>query len=255
MSISELSSKFQAIQQAKKPVIRSADISSGKGLAYGYIRVSTDKQADEGNSLEAQNSKIEEYCTSKDLKLVKIFSDPGVSAGIRKRPGLDAMIDSLIPGMKIIITDLDRIARNAEHFFNIKNMIHEHNCSIYIVNRSLDTQNADAQLLLGMLATIAEAERNNITTRIKYVMADMKTKGTLRMKPLFGYRIENKTLVECDEEQLVIKAIGDMITDNPLISNSSIAKILTENGFSLRRSRHIYPSTIANIIQRNHLRD
>ena len=254
--INDLASRFQALQVNKKPTTKNTDVQLGIGHAVGYIRVSTEKQASDSNSLEAQERKITDYCRLNNLILNKnnIYRDAGISGGIRDRPELNAMLKSLLPGMKVVITDIDRIARNSEHFLNIKNNIHDKGCSMYIINRSLDTNNADAQLIISMLASIAEAERINTKARIKAVMKDMKDRGVLRCKPRFGWRVENKQLVENPEEQIVIEAIRQLIAEDAKMSLSEICRRLTAYGFCIRKSAKIYPTTVKNIIEANNLR-
>ena len=61
----------------------------------GYVRVSTEEQGREGVSLANQEAKIREYCKLYDLQLVRIESDPGVSAKTLDRPGLESALDDL----------------------------------------------------------------------------------------------------------------------------------------------------------------
>jgi len=85
-------------------------------------------------------------------------------------------------------------------------------------------------------------------------MKDMKDRGVLRYKPRFGWRVENKQLIENPEEQMVIETIRQLIKDEPNISLSKTCRRLTSHEFSIRRSSKIYPITIKNIIEDNNLR-
>ena len=60
--------------------------------AIGYIRVSTEDQAREGISLDAQKAKIEAYCQVKDLTLIGIIEDAGISAKNLNRPGIKKVL-------------------------------------------------------------------------------------------------------------------------------------------------------------------
>ena len=64
----------------------------------GYIRVSTDKQADKGLSLEAQRAKIEQYAALYDLDLIGIEIDAGASAKTLNRNGLQRALKALTNG-------------------------------------------------------------------------------------------------------------------------------------------------------------
>ena len=68
--------------------------------AIGYIRVSTQGQADEGVSLEAQRAKIRAWCELNDAELVAVFEDAGLSgASMKGREGLDAALKAKGPFM------------------------------------------------------------------------------------------------------------------------------------------------------------
>ena len=60
--------------------------------AVGYVRVSTDEQAREGVSLEAQRSKIKAYAELKEMELVEIIEDAGISAKNLNRPGVQKVL-------------------------------------------------------------------------------------------------------------------------------------------------------------------
>ena len=57
-------------------------------VAVGYIRVSTQEQAQEGVSLGAQKDKLKAYCKAMGIKLVEVFADEGISGGTMERSGL-----------------------------------------------------------------------------------------------------------------------------------------------------------------------
>src|ERR1035438_4834804 len=81
--------------------------------AIGYVRVSTDKQADRGVSLEAQVEKIRAMATVHDVELVEIITDAGESAKDLDRPGMVRileMVQSRAVGM-VIVAKLDRLTR------------------------------------------------------------------------------------------------------------------------------------------------
>ena len=254
MSIDSLLSDVRALQLSKKQLVQASDKALGKDHAVGYIRVSTTRQVDEGSSLTQQENSITDYCKSKNLILDKIYRDEGISGGDRDRPGLNDMLDHLIAGNRVITAAIDRIARNSEHLLNIKNIIHAKSCTMIILDRSIDTANDDSNFLIGILASIAEAERLNTRAKISSVMLDMSKRGKLRGKPRYGYKVVDKKLVEDEEEQKIISIIRAFILKEPNITPTEIAKRLTLEGIVLRKSSKIYPTAITNIIVTNNLR-
>ena len=91
----------------------------GEGIqrrAAGYVRVSTDMQATEGMSLEAQQSAIEGYCMLHGIKLVKICKDV-ISGGKDVRPGLQDALRTLQTSADVLIVlKFDRLSRSIKHF-------------------------------------------------------------------------------------------------------------------------------------------
>ena len=82
--------------------------------AIGYIRVSTDEQAKEGMSLENQEAKIKAYCDLRDLKLLEIVEDAGISAKNLRRPGAQKIMEMARKKMvdAVVVYKLDRMFRS-----------------------------------------------------------------------------------------------------------------------------------------------
>src|SRR5690349_820588 len=84
--------------------------------AVGYIRVSTDKQAEHGVSLEAQQAKLTAYAQLYDVELVEVIVDAGVSAKTLDRPGLQRALGMLRKGQAnaLLVAKLDRLTRSVK---------------------------------------------------------------------------------------------------------------------------------------------
>ena len=83
--------------------------------AIGYIRVSTEKQANEGVSLEAQEARIVSWCKANDYELVKVYVDAGISGKrMDTRKELLAALASLKKGMALVSYSLSRLARSTK---------------------------------------------------------------------------------------------------------------------------------------------
>src|SRR5689334_15854067 len=82
--------------------------------AIGYVRVSTEEQANEGVSLEAQQARIAAWCLANDFELVELFIDAGLS-GKRadNRPALHTAIDAACRSKAVLVVySLSRLARS-----------------------------------------------------------------------------------------------------------------------------------------------
>ena len=80
----------------------------------GYVRVSTEGQADGGVSLDAQRAKLAAYCTALDLDLIAVEVDAGLSAKSLDRPGLTRALGMLTRGdaTALLVCKLDRLTRS-----------------------------------------------------------------------------------------------------------------------------------------------
>src|SRR5512145_3177981 len=89
--------------------------------AVGYVRVSTEDQASEGVSLEAQRARIEAYCATYGLELVAVFEDAGLSGKSLKRPGMSALLDAIRSGAagSVVVYKLDRLSRSVRDLLSV----------------------------------------------------------------------------------------------------------------------------------------
>ena len=90
--------------------------------AIGYIRVSSEEQADSGLGLEAQRQRIAAYCTMKGLRLAAVFEDPGVSAGkpLANRPAGSRLLATARKGKAVVVVaKLDRLFRSVADAANV----------------------------------------------------------------------------------------------------------------------------------------
>ncbi len=217
---------------------------------FGYTRVSTDEQANNGKSLEEQRTKIESWCEKNGYVCSRIFTDEGISGSCRTRPGLLDLVNSLEKSMIVACTDIDRMSRDLLYLLTIKEQIHEKKCHIHFINRDMDTSKIENQLLLQIMGAFSEQERNMIRQRVKNVMQDMSRKGTLRKKPKFGWRYnENKELVEHEEEQLIIELLREKADEG--LKMCQIIRFLDGNNITIRKCKKIYPRSIQNIMDAN----
>ena len=90
--------------------------------ALGYVRVSSEEQADSGLGLEAQRQRIAAYCAMKGLHLVEVFEDPGISGGkpLASRPaGSQLLAAANKTKAFVIVAKLDRLFRSVADAANV----------------------------------------------------------------------------------------------------------------------------------------
>jgi putative DNA-invertase from lambdoid prophage Rac len=176
---------------------------------YGYCRVSTTRQAEEGESLDVQRRQIEGYCHMHGLDLDQIVVEEGVSGSVpvADRPAGGAMFSKLVRGDIVIAPKLDRLFRGALDALQVVEALKARGVKLHLLDLGGDIAgNGLSKLFLTIAAAFAEAERDRIRERVSQVKADQKARGRfLGGSRPFGWRkAEDGSLVEIVEEQEAI---------------------------------------------------
>ena len=135
-----------------------------------YIRVSTEKQADEGFSLDAQEMRLRAYCEAQQWNVCPnhIYVDAGISGKSTDREQFQAMMQAAKDGSvkRIVTMKLDRLARNTKDFLSIVDTLQNDGCDLVLIKESFDTSTPQGKFALTMFAAIAELEASTITERV-----------------------------------------------------------------------------------------
>ena len=185
---------------------------------YGYARVSTARQADEGESLEVQERTVAGYALMHGMAVDRMFVERGVSGSVPlgERPQGAALLQTLRPGDVVVIAKLDRAFRSALDALAVLEDLKGRKVSLHIIDLGGDvTGNGISKLVFTILSAVAEAERDRIRERVQTVKADQKARGRyLGGKIPFGYRVEpderGGVLVPVEAEQEILRAIGGL---------------------------------------------
>lgn len=127
-------------------------------MVYGYCRVSTQMQARDGNSLEAQEKLLRENGAE------EIYSDAFTGTKAH-RPELDLLLDKLQTGDKLIITKLDRIARSASQGIELVQSLLDKGITVHVLNMGLLDNTPTGKLIRNIMLAFAEFERDMIVER------------------------------------------------------------------------------------------
>ena len=135
----------------------------------GYVRVSTDKQAEHGVSLEAQEAKIRAMATVHGTELAEVIVDGGESAKSLNRPGMArllAMVDA--GGVKVvIIAKLDRLTRSVKDLCGLLELFENRKVTLISVAESLDTGSAAGRLVLNIMTAVSNGSaRRSASARV-----------------------------------------------------------------------------------------
>lgn len=217
--------------------------------AIGYIRVSTEQQADEGVSLEAQKAKIAAWCLVNDYELVSVQVDAGISGkSMEKRQGLQAALAGMKKDMVLVVYSLSRLARSTKDTLAISEQLDKAGADLVSLSERIDTTGAAGKMMFRMLAVLAEFERDVISERTCMAMAHKKAKGEKYAPVPFGYSELDGRLVAVESESLVVAEIlSHRKAGKTLVQ---IADDLNERGIEGKRGGKWHASTVRYLIQR-----
>jgi DNA invertase Pin-like site-specific DNA recombinase len=221
---------------------------SHAGQVIGYVRVSTD---DQELSAEAQRHRIQEWCWAQGLELVAIYEDVGVSGGAKldNRPGILDALNALKPGMALVATKRDRLARDTMYAAMIERLAMREHAAVRTCDGAGDGDSPEDFILRGMLDLFATYERLLIKARTKTALAQKKRQGQRisRFAP-YGYCFaDDSTLVEAAAEQLVITAARQYAEAG--LSLRQIAQRLATDGHLSRAGTTFTAKSVRTMVQ------
>jgi len=180
--------------------------------AVGYIRVSHQDQADSGISLENQRAKIKAYAELKDLTLVEIIEDAGISAKNLKRDGIQRVLDMAKAKQidAVIVFKLDRMFRSTTDALETTKLFDKWGVAFHSLQESLDTQSAMGRFFFTLTAALAEMERSIVGERTSTALQHKKANNERVGHIPFGYQIESDGihLTENIQEQAILAEIN-----------------------------------------------
>jgi site-specific DNA recombinase len=221
----------------------------------GYVRVSTEEQSKEGVSVDSQIAKIKAYCLLYDLTLVDVVVDAGVSAKTLKRPGLTEALAALktkkADGM--VIAKLDRLSRSVKDWNHLIDLYFGEKAGKQLcsVGDQIDTRTAAGRLVLNVLMSVAQWEREVIAERTADAMQYKKSKGQRVGAIPFGWDLaaDGINLIPNEQEELVVAEISHLRADG--YSLREIAEELTRQGIATKEGNSTWGhQAVAKILTR-----
>lgn len=231
--------------------------------AIGYVRVSTEEQSREGVSLDAQADKLRQYAALDEIELVEIIRDEGQSAKTLERPGLQRALKMLRDGQAdgLLIAKLDRLTRSVrdlsillDGYFGEKG---GHQLSS--VAEKIDTRTAAGRMILNILMSVAQWEREAIAERTRDALRHKVASGERVGRPPYGFQLrqvghtpKGKALYEVEpdpKQQAGIKQMREWRLCG--LSLREIAKHLDAEGFPTKDGRPWQAATVRQILGRS----
>jgi DNA invertase Pin-like site-specific DNA recombinase len=181
-------------------------------MLVGYARTST---ADQVAGFESQFAELQRATCE------KIFSEQ-VSAVARERPELEAALEFVRAGDVLVVTKLDRLARSVTHFGQLSEYLTKKGVALRILAMNLDTSTPTGQLMLNVLSSVAQFERE--------LLLERQRDGIRKAKQAGKYKGRKPTARMRKEEVLEARAKGvkpTAISDRLGISLASVYRILS----------------------------
>ena len=225
----------------------------------GYIRVSTEQQASGGVSLAAQQAKLEAYALAVDLDLLAIEVDAGVSAKSLDRPGLQSALSALERGQAdtLLIPKLDRLTRSVRDLGTlVERYFAPGGSALVSVADSIDTRSAAGRLVLNVLVSVSQWEREAIGERTSDALTHLRRQGVQLGGEALGWRRSSefdldgrKRIADCRGELETVRRILDLRQQGQTLRE--IATTLAQEGHQTKRGGRWHPSTVRQVLRRS----
>ncbi|MGA2145934.1 MAG: recombinase family protein [Bryobacteraceae bacterium] len=219
--------------------------------AVGYARVSTDRQAERGCSLEAQTARVRAMAVVQGAELVEVIVDGGESAKSLQRPGMQQLL-GLVDRKQVnavIVAKLDRLTRSVKDLCALLELFEKRGVALISVAESLDTSSAAGRLVITIMGAVSQWEREAIGERTRDALRHKRSRGERVGNIAYGFRLASDGAhVEPDAgEQAVLEEIGRLRTGGA--SLRGIAATLGKRGLRTRRGTAWRLESVARVLR------
>ncbi len=236
----------------------SRDLSGDSpGRAALYVRVSTEEQVREGVSLDAQEARLRAYATAQGLDEVRLYRDEGVSGSkaLGERPEGAAMLAAIAAGevQHVLAFKLDRLFRDAVNCLETVRDWDRGGVAMHLVDlggQAVNTGSAVGRFFLGMLAGVAELERNLIAERTSAALRHKIARGERVGAPPYGYAAtgDGTAWVPVHSEQVALESMRRLRDDGR--TYAAISAALNASEVPTKRGGRWHPATVQQAISR-----
>jgi putative DNA-invertase from lambdoid prophage Rac len=215
-----------------------SDAPAPAGRIVAYCRVSTDAQAEDGQSLDVQQRQLEGWAMQRGQPLDQVVVEAGISGAIpfHERPEGAKLWSELRKGDTLVASKLDRVFRSASDCLAVVEAFKARGVSLFLLdlNGGADdvSGNGIARLFLTIVSAFAEFERDRIGERIRQTKRAQKARCEyLGGKAPFGYTYYDGKLMPVPEQQRALRRIRKLAADG--LSPYKIVADLASRGVKL----------------------
>ncbi|HII4444637.1 TPA: recombinase family protein [Clostridium perfringens] len=221
-----------------------------------YARVSTVEQAEEGYSIDAQLDMVKNKCVNEGRVVVDNYVDRGISGkSLKNRLALQRLLEDIKNGEidEVWVWKTNRLARNHLDLLNIVNIFDKYNVAFKSCTEPFETNTATGKLLLNLLASIGEFERETIVDNVKMGHKERAKRGEWNGGRVLGYDSislnedeEKKVLVINKEEAIIVKKIYDLYLGG--LGLKAITNKMNKEGYKTKKNNFFSISGIKEIL-------
>lgn len=216
-------------------------------LALLYTRVSTQMQASDGMSLDAQERELRRAAEVAGFAEAELVREEGRSGkSIAGRPALRAALERLDSGdaVALFVTRVDRLARSTQDFLSIVDRASKNGWRIVLLDLNLDTSTYQGRFVVTIMSALAEMERNIIAERQRDVHKDRRARGK-------RWGVDLGPLPESNEA-LVARVLDEVARG---CSYNEVARHLNAENIRSSRGGRWYAATVKNIVEQARRRE
>src|SRR3990167_4730116 len=177
-----------------------------------YVRVSTEEQAKEGISIDAQIERCRAFCKARGWKLFKIYTDAGYSAGTMDRPALKDLIGDITENKFsiLLVYKIDRFSRKLKDLISILEDLKSKGVNFTSVTEQIDTTTAMGEAFFQIIGVFAQLERGMVKERVELAFGKKIDSGEVLNRAPLGYTYQNRKLVIHEEDAKKVSQIFEM---------------------------------------------
>lgn len=218
-----------------------------------YCRVSTDNE-DQANSLISQQKYFTDYIARQpDWELYKVYVDEGITGtSTKKRKAFNSMIEDAQMGMFdfIITKEISRFARNTLDSIFYTRKLKDLGIGVMFMNDNINTIDADAELRLTIMSSIAQEESRKTSERVKWGQKRRMEQGVVFGRDMLGYDVADGKLIINEDGASVVRQIFHMFA-NENMGCHTIAKRLAHDNIKTSTHMKRWSNTVILRVLRN----
>ncbi len=202
-----------------------------------YTRVSTEDQAKEGFSLDAQSERLHAFCRAQGWTVAQEYVDDGHTGRNVNRPAYQRMLADRDAWDKMLVIKMDRIHRNSRNFMGMMDDLGKWGKDFVSATESLDTSTAMGRFVMDIIQRIAQLESEQIGERVYMGMAQKHKagEGLNGFRRPFGYRYVDGALIVDEAEARIVRGIFEEYAQGRAFH--AIAAKLNDDGIPSQRGR------------------